>query len=98
MVAALGTGVRSASLAVCAASAASLATYCGTLGQLCGGRSDAAKEVGSEPCTEPPGTGNGMSTAFSASADGGRTLSRATWLRLLQGKKLLSSFPAAADL
>jgi hypothetical protein len=86
----LGTGVRSGSLAVCAAAAASLATFCDTLGRLCSG-GGAAEGPGSKACAQLPPTGVVTAAASGDAAPAASIrpqLSRATWRRLVEGPAL----------
>ena len=83
----LERAVRSGSLAVCTAAAASLATFCDTLGRLCSGRGT-ARGLGCKNAAglQPTGDARAARSAdalFVASVDS--QLSWATWLRLLQG-------------
>jgi hypothetical protein len=89
----LDAGVHSGSLAVCAAAAASLATFCDTLGRLCSD-TGAAEGPGPEAPAELPPMGDVMSSAHecaSSAAGAKMQLSGATWMRLLQGVHLLAS-------
>lgn len=79
--------MRSGSLAVCAAAAASLATFCDTLGRLCSG-GGVAESPGSEAPPEPPPMGDVTAAASDDAASIRLQLSRATWPRLLLGMAL----------